>query len=238
MSTLNAQDLPDTLEIEEQKIPLVIRRNHRAKRIYLRYNPTIHSFSLTLPRRTQVSEGITFIHTKSEWIAQTLLETPNKKQLKPGVVIPILGQRCRIRRVDDLSGIFVLHDNELHVKGSTEHISRRIQDSLKKIARHEIAELAQYKASLIAKRINRITLRDTTSRWGSCSSESNLMFSWRLVYAPYEVMDYVVSHEVAHLRYMNHSSAFWDTVETLCPDYEEWKDWLRYHGKELFRYTL
>lgn len=233
---LKSPCIPEFLEIGTNRIPLVIRRNRRAKRIYLRYNPAEHAFSLTLPQRTRVADGVDFIHTKSDWISETLQQMPQKKNLKPGVVIPVLGEKTRIRHVPDMRGVFALKDGELRVSGSREHLQRRIEDALKKIARNEIAELAHYKAAQIGRKVNRITLRDTRSRWGSCSSERNVMFSWRLVFAPYEVLDYVVSHEIAHLRHMDHSSRFWDTVEDLCPDYDEWKDWLRIHGKELYRF--
>lgn len=230
-------DVTDFLEIEESRVPLLIKRNRRAKRIYLRYNPADHLFSLTLPHRARLSDGVDFIHTKGDWILETLRQMPQKKALRPGTIIPILGQRCRIRFDDTLRGVFALRDESLILNGPREHLPRRIEDSLKKIVRQEIAELAHLKAQQIGRRINRISLRDTRSRWGSCSTDHNLMFSWRLVFAPYEVLDYVVSHEVAHLRHMNHSDKFWQTVESICPDYQEWKDWLHLHGKELYRFT-
>lgn len=238
VTQLHHQGVPELLKLDQHQVPLVVRRNRRSKRIYLRYNPADHIFALTLPQSTMVSEGVDFIHTKAEWIADILNHMPLKKHIKPGVVVPILGQKHRVRYVDKLRGSFALRHGELLVSGPREMLPRRIEDGLKKIIRNELYDLACYKASLIGRSINRVTLRDTSSRWGSCSSDRNLMFSWRLVFAPYEVIDYVVSHEVAHLRHMNHSQNFWNTVEMLSPDYESWKDWLKYHGKELYRYHI
>ena len=82
----------------------------------------------------------------------------------------------------------------------------------------------------------RISMRDTRSRWGSCSRAGNLNFSWRLVMAPENVLDYVVAHEVAHLRELNHSARFWTLVDTLCPDVKDARWWLRTHGAALHRY--
>lgn len=235
---LKCPSVPEFLEIGSTRIPLIIKRNRRAKRIYLRYNPADHAFSLTLPHRTRLAEGVDFIHTKTDWIVETLQQMPAKKVLKPGVIIPVLGQKCRVKHDPELRGVFAFKNDMLLINGAREHLPRRIEDSLKKIIRNEISELANIKAQTIGKRVNRVTLRDTRSRWGSCSSDRNLMFSWRLVFAPYEVLDYVVSHEVAHLRHMNHSMRFWETVEEICPDYEQWKDWLQIHGKELYRFTI
>lgn len=229
--------MPHFLEVDENRIPLVVRRNSRAKRIYLRYNPTDHLFALTLPQRARLADGVDFIRTKSDWVAETLQQMPAKKVLRCGITIPVLGEKCRVRHDPLLRTTFTLKDGQLAVGGSRDEVQARIEDALKKIVRNEIAGLAEVKARQIDRSINRITLRDTRSRWGSCSSDHNLMFSWRLVFAPFEVLEYVVSHEVAHLRHMNHSPAFWDTVSMLCPDYMEWKDWLQLHGRELYRFT-
>ncbi|MCI5050132.1 MAG: M48 family metallopeptidase [Rickettsiales bacterium] len=229
--------LTNLIEIDHQ-VPLVIRRNKRAKRMYLRYNPNDYNFSLTLPQRTRLSEGEKFVQSKRDWIAQTLSKVPQKQQFGTGSILPILGEVCKVRYERQLPGSFALMHQELQVNGRRDQIPTIIQDSLKKIIRNEIKELADYKAQQINRSINRITLRDTCSRWGSCTTEHNLMFSWRLVFAPYEVLDYVVSHEVAHLRHMNHGTAFWRTVEELCPDYLLWKDWLKFHGSDLYRFTI
>ncbi len=235
---LKYQDVPQYLEVNTNRIPLVVRRNRRAKRIYLRYNPTDHNFSLTLPQRARIADGMDFIRHKSDWIAETLQQMPAKKTLKPGVVIPVLGEKCRLRYDPDMRNLFALKDGQLIISGPREQWDKRVEDALKKIVRNEIAGLAEVKAAEIHRRVRRITLRDTRSRWGSCSSDANLMFSWRLIFAPYEVLDYVVAHEVAHLRHLNHSPAFWDVVSLLCPDYMDWKDWLQLHGKELYRFVV
>lgn len=233
---LNA--LPDTLVIGGQRVPLRIRRNRRARRMYLRYNPADHAFALTLPERTRLQDGVEFVRSQQDWIAETLQQLPSRQRLRAGMRLPLLGRCTRIVHVPDLPAPFALKDGRLEIGGARkEGLSERIEAALKKIIRHELSELAHYKAGQLGRSVNRITLRDTHSRWGSCSSDNNLMFSWRLVFAPYEVLDYVVSHEVAHLRHMDHSPRFWGCVERICPDYAQWKDWLRHHGKELYRFT-
>lgn len=229
--------LPEFLQVGEEVLPLVIRRHAKAKRICLRYNPTGHTISLTLPRHTKVSEGLRFLTEKSEWLIATLEEIPQKKRIKPGVVIPLLGNRVLVKHEPAMRRSFVLLEDALYVSGGREFFPRRVTEALKKIASIHISSMAEDYAAQIGKRINRISVRDTRSRWGSCSSTGNLSFSWRLVFAPREVMEYVVAHEVAHLKHMHHGPSFWALVECLCPGHEIAKEWLRLHGKHLYRFN-
>ena len=230
-------ELPDFLQVGEEMLPLVIRRHQRAKRICLRYNPTSHAISLTLPRHTRVGDGLAFLMQKSEWLVETLRDMPTKKQIKPGVVIPLLGKRVRIKNDPDLKRKWVIRDDVLYVAGDRSEFPERVTEALRKIASTTLSNIAMRDAIGIGRKISRISVRDTRSRWGSCSSTARLSFSYRLIFAPKEVMEYVVAHEVAHLRHMNHSAAFWNCVESICPDYEAAKDWLKLHGKDLYRFN-
>lgn len=231
------QALPDFLQVGEEMLPLVIRRHQRAKRICLRYNPTSHAISLTLPRHTRVGDGLIFLMQKSEWLIETLRDMPMKKQIKPGVVIPLLGKRIRIKHDASLTRKWLIQDDILYVSGERSEFPERVTEALKKIASQTLTNLSVRYAAQLGRRLDRVTVRDTRSRWGSCSSTARLSFSYRLIFAPKEVMEYVVAHEVAHLRHMNHSPAFWNCVATICPDYEAAKDWLKLHGKDLYRFN-
>jgi predicted metal-dependent hydrolase len=228
--------VPEFLQVGKEVLPLVIKRHRSAKRICLRYHPGNHAISLTLPRHTRVVEGLNFLTQKSEWLITTLLEMPSKKRIKPGVVIPLLGERVRVKHDKQQRYAYLLKDEVLTISGEREEFTKRMTDALRKVAREEITTRALKMAKKTERRIQRITVRDTRSRWGSCSSTGNLSFSWRLIFAPEEVLEYVVAHEVAHLRYMNHSEKFWNLVSYLCPNYEAAKAWLKLHGKELYRF--
>jgi predicted metal-dependent hydrolase len=229
-------ELPDYLQVGEEMVPLVIRRHQTAKRICLRYNPTSHAISLTLPRHTRVGDGLAFLMQKSEWLLETLREIPTRKQIKPGVVIPLLGKRVRIKHDHDLEHAWIIRDDVLYVSGARDAFAQNLSDALREIATRTLSTLALRYAARLGRRIQRISVRDTRSRWGSCSTTARLSFSYRLIFAPKEVLEYVVAHEVAHLRHMNHSRNFWNCVAELCPDYEAAKDWLKLHGKELYRF--
>jgi predicted metal-dependent hydrolase len=130
----------------------------------------------------------------------------------------------------------MITDGEILVRGDPAHLPRRNTDHLKALARREFATRARVLAARLGKSVTRVGVRDPKSRWGSCSSTGALSFSWRLVFAPEAVVDYVVAHEVAHLVEMNHSPRFWKVVASLVPDSKTPRAWLKHHRLELLSY--
>ena len=119
-----------------------------------------------------------------------------------------------------------------------EHIDRRVHDFLKREARRDLHKAALAYAEALGVRVKRLSIRDQSSRWGSCTSAGSLSFSWRLILAPPFVLDYLAAHEVAHLVEMNHSSRFWRVVARVCPSVERAKRWLDTYGNDLHRYGI
>lgn len=198
----------------------------------LRYQQLQRHVSLTLPRYVSIKKGLNFVEEKREWIAQQLLHHEQSTPLADGQVIPVMGKHYTIRHIGG-RGVVRVESDTILVPGDSAFIKRRIIDWLKKRVRDKIHHLATRYAKAIGKSIQKISLRDTTSRWGSCSYGGNLSFSWRLVFAPLEVLEYVVIHEVAHLKHHDHSDAFWNVVAALCPDYKRQQHWLKKHGPTL-----
>jgi predicted metal-dependent hydrolase len=124
------------------------------------------------------------------------------------------------------------------VRGDAAHAPRRVLDFLKREARKALEARVLEHAAQLGVKPSRITVRDTASRWGSCSTARALSFSWRLILAPAFVLDYVVAHEVAHLREMNHSPRFWAHVKSLTPGMKTAQAWLRANGRDLQRYGV
>ena len=102
------------------------------------------------------------------------------------------------------------------------------------LARDIFTRKAAYYAAIMNVTYGRISIREQKTRWGSCSSKGNLNFNWRLILAPEEVLDYIVIHELAHRKEMNHSPAFYRVVASVMPDYKEPQKWLREHGQRLW----
>ncbi len=207
-----------------------LRRSGRARRLSLRVGRSDGRVTLSLPPRMPLSEARAFVAQQAGWIARHVAAVPAARPVAVGGTLPLMGRDVALvagsGRSARLSGdgIAVADDGRAGV---------RVRALLQALARTHIAEAVDRHAEALGRHPTKLTLRDTRSRWGSCSSRGELMFSWRLVMAPPEVLDYVAAHEVAHLAHMDHSARFWAQVEALLPDYAPRRDWLRREGAAL-----
>ncbi len=215
-------------------VPLTLRRSARARRISLRISQLDGRVTLTLPRGVPEGQALDFAQAKEGWIRGHLAARPADVPVVPGAVLPVEGVARRI--VAGPGRGVRLSAAEIAVPGA--NAGRRLQSWLRELARDRLAGAADGYARALGRDYVRLSLRDTRSRWGSCSSQGALMFSWRLVMAPPEVLRYVAAHEVAHLAEMNHSAAFWALVERLHGPYDAPRRWLREQGGELHRYRF
>lgn len=218
-------------------VTVTLRRSKRARRYSLRVSRLRGSVTLTLPTRAPEADAIAFAREKLEWIRGHLAERPVTVLADAGAEIPVEGVSREIRRVPGLRRI-TLKDDALLVPERLDRPPQRIGAFLKEHARMRLRTASDHFAGILGRPYAALTIRDTRSRWGSCSSEGKLMYSWRLILAPPEVLNYVAAHEVAHLAQMNHSAAFWAEVERLMPDYATHRAWLRKNGETLHGYQF
>ena len=217
--------------------PVSIRVNPRARRLLLRVDAAERGIELVLPRGVGAAQGLAFLAGHRGWIAARLDALPPRIPFGESALVPVMGVPHRICRERDPAMPPVrLAEGEIRVRGDAAHIGRRVRDHLIKLARRELGRRARALAERIGRKAGRITVRDTRSRWGSCSSAGALSFSWRLVLAPEGVVDYVVAHEIAHLVEMNHGPRFWRLVGELAPGYAGPRAWLKRHRSELLAY--
>jgi predicted metal-dependent hydrolase len=217
-------------------ITVTVRRSARARRLSLRLSQLDGRVTLTLPSGVPEREGLAFVRSKEDWLRRHIASRQDDVAVRIGAALPIHGELHRI--IAGTGRGILRQDGALQVGGAPETTGRRMQAWLKAQARDRLAEASDRYAAALGKRYLRLTLRDTRSRWGSCTSDGGLMFSWRLVMTPPEILDYVAAHEVAHLVHMNHSSAFWSVVETLYGDWRPARVWLRDNGAGLHRYKF
>jgi predicted metal-dependent hydrolase len=217
-------------------IVLLMRRSARAKRISLRISQLDGRVTLTMPAKLAEAEAMAFARSKEPWIRKHLEARGEDVPVALGAALPVGGQMLRIVPGQG-RGVQIGHDS-ISVPGAPDRVAVRLGAYLKEVARDRLAGACDDYAALLGKSYGRITMRDTRSRWGSCTSDGALMFSWRLIMAPPEVLDYVAAHEVAHLAEMNHSAAFWAGVERIYGDYKAPRRWLRQHGSDLHRYRF
>jgi hypothetical protein len=217
--------------------PVAIRVSPRARRVGLRIDAAARRVELVLPQDAPAEFGLRFLREKRGWIAARLGALPPLVPFAEGAVVPVLGVPHRIvHALDPTAPPVTIADREIRVRGDPLHLPRRVRDHLAALARDELAQRARPLAARIGHKVARVSVRDTRSRWASCSSTGNLSFSWRLVFAPQDVMDYVVAHEVAHLAEMNHGPRFWRLVDTLAPGNARPRAWLDRHRARLLSY--
>lgn len=215
-------------------VEILLRRSARARRLSLRVSQLDGRVTLTLPKGVPEHEARRFAEEKAGWIAGALARRGDSVDVAPGAVLPVEGTPRQVtagagRSARLLPGTIMVPEGRSGPAAAA---------LLKHMARDRLTEAVRRHADTVGRPFGRLTLRDTRSRWGSCSSEGNLMFSWRLILAPSDVLDYVAAHEVAHLARMDHSPAFWSVVRELCPAYDAPRAWLRREGHGLHRYRF
>jgi len=218
-----------------------LRRHRQARRYTLRIQTATREAVLTLPSRGSIKEATAFAGKHGAWIAARLGRLPEPVTFKHGAIVPFRGVPHRIVHRQGVRGtVWTEQDGDgghlLCASGEAPHITRRITDFCKRELRRDVERVSRRYARELGVAIKRIGVRDQVSRWGSCSSNGVLSYSWRLIFAPPHVLDYIAAHEVAHLVEMNHSPRFWRLVERICPDLRRAKAWLDVHGKDLHRY--
>lgn len=227
---------PDSLTVGALSFPFLVKRDSRARRMLLRVMPRDGAVVLVLPTRASLKSGQQFVTEQVDWILARQEERPESQPWHDGAVLPLYGAPHTIRHRPAARGGVWIERNEIHVTGQVEHLPRRLRDWLKRRAREEFGQTAREMAAGIGVEVRRVTVRDTQSRWGSCSAHGNLSFSWRLLLAPPAIGRYLVAHEVAHLKHMDHSTAFWTLCARLLGSESELRAariWLRRHGAAL-----
>ncbi len=220
---------------------VAVRRHSTARRISLRVRGATGEVVLTLPRSTDLVRAQAFASGHVAWIAERLAVIPAKVSLAAGSLVPLRGVPHRIVRWSEAAeparaSFDALGNPVLLVGGGAEEIPSLVRAYLEAEAMSDLrASVAAYAAKAGVSPA-RIRLKDTTSRWGSCSSRGNLNFSWRLILAPSFVLDYLAAHEVGHLREMNHSDRYWRIVRAMCPATDLAEAWLRRNGHLLHRF--
>jgi predicted metal-dependent hydrolase len=217
-------------------VEIVLKRSARARRFSLRVSRLDGRVTLSLPARAREAEAMAFARAQEGWIRETLADMPQRAGVGIGSVLPVEG---RMLLLAPGAGRAVRVDGDsLLIPGDPAQAGARAGAFLRALARERLVAASDRYAALIGRKVARVTLRDTRSRWGSCAQDGALMYSWRLIMAPASVLDYVAAHEVAHMQEMNHSPAYWAVVDRLYPGWQVQRKWLHAEGQALHQYRF
>ncbi|WP_374647378.1 M48 family metallopeptidase [Tabrizicola sp.] len=215
-----------------------LKRSARARRFSLRVSRLDGKVTLSIPTRAREAEAMAFLRGQEGWLRQTLSAIPGTaaRTVGLGATLPVEGLPLLLAPGSG-RGLRV-ENGQLLVPGDPASAGARVAAWLKVLARDRLASASACYAARVGRSYSALALRDTRSRWGSCSPDGRLMYSWRLILAPPAVLDYVAAHEVAHLVELNHSPAYWRVVTGICPDWRQHRGWLHEHGSTLHRFRF
>jgi len=241
MKLFSSRKIPDRtdLTIGGETVAIAVRVSDRA-RAYRLSLPHRGGPVLTVPKHGRWPEALAFLNRQTAWLEARLDRAGTKVAFADGATIPLRGVAHRLVATGAIRGRVepgILEGEQvIYLPGAPEHRARRLTDWLKAEALADLEARVGVHAATLGVAVRSVSMRSQATRWGSCSSSGNLNFNWRLVLAPPFVLDYVAAHEVAHLREMNHSAAFWARVAEALPDMERGKAWLKTHGRQLMAY--
>ncbi|MBL4751358.1 MAG: M48 family metallopeptidase [Amylibacter sp.] len=228
--------MAEHIGIGDPPITVQIKRSARARRYSLRISNKDGAISLTVPKYAAMGEAVEFARAQEGWMRKHLAKKLKPLPLVFGGSVLFDGE---YRRIEPGTGRAVrFEDGVLYVPGKPDKLPAKLRAYFKTMARERMVAASAHYADLLGQPLGRITLRDTRSRWGSCTSDGNLMYSWRLIMAPRPVQAYVAAHEVCHLVEMNHSDAYWVLVAGIFPEYKARRGWLKNNGTVLHRYMF
>lgn len=222
-----------TLEGNQHNVKITKRKN--CKQIILKFNFKCKEPVVSIPYSLPYQAGLDFLKKNFDWVKKQANNYHNL-QFQELQHVSLLGESYYIEKINSIKPkVEILHNPKQVLCFYKDHnsIHSQIVKALRQQARNHLTALAYQKAQLLGVNIKKIAIRDTISRWGSCSSKGNLNFSFRIIMAPAFVSDYIVSHEVAHLVEFNHSKNFWVLVDSLTPYRTRAEEWLLKH-----KYTL
>lgn len=217
---------------------LAVKISPKAKRLALRLDSRTRKVHLVIPKRASLKKAYEFAESYQDWINDKIDGLPHPVPYRDGTSLPIMGRMIILRIIKSDSKLtqFNMTDTELIVTTQLDDVAPRVGRYLRNLAHDELGKLAHQKASALNKKLSKFVVRDMKSRWGSCSIDGRMTLSWRLIFAPISSIDYVISHEAAHLIHPDHGTNFWGLCEKISDDFLTGHAWMQKLGSTLGRY--
>lgn len=228
---------PDLVCIHAHQVPVIYRRHARARNYVLRLHPD-RTVVVTLPRNGTRQFAREFVESRKSWLEKQwrVLEEqkPPPRVLRPGMDILFRGGRETLALLaSGPAPELILADQRIPLEAAGEDVRPAVERHLRRLATIELTRRVGELAAAHQCQVKRVVVRDQRTRWGSCSCRGAISLNWRLIQLPAHVRDYIIVHELMHLRHLNHSPRFWAEVEKSCPDYRVAEDWLKSHATQV-----
>jgi hypothetical protein len=230
------------INIDGQTITYTVRRSFKARRVRLEVRQQT-GLTVIVPRSYPISQLYGLLKSKERWISRNLARFSQSqslsatKELQIGDIVPYLGRDLELVQQENHHGDKVFLDGDKLAVSPDLFNNGLLEPALEQWYRTEAAKLITEKTTKLSSQMGidykRIVIRGQKTRWGSCSRKKNLSFNWKLIMAPEPVVEYVIIHELIHLKEMNHSKKFWELVAQHCPGWREHKKWLKQHEADL-----
>jgi predicted metal-dependent hydrolase len=238
-STSITPPAPASIQVAEKAVPLLLVRNNRARRYVLRLRSD-GTARITIPRGGSSEKARQFVGKNLEWLRQQMerlaTRPVGKAAWRVGSDILFRGEAVRISALPDVTngrGAVTFANHTIRVSHIDLDHRPQIERHLHRLAATELPPKVFHLAHQHGLKVERVSVRNQKSRWGSCSRRGTISLNWRLLQAPEFVADYIILHELMHIRQMNHSRKFWQEVEKVCPEYRVAERWLKAHGQLL-----
>ena len=219
---------------DEDDPRILYRLSKRAKRISLRLDNSERTILVTVPGERAIAKARSFVKAQADWINVQFETLPSPQPFAPGVHITLRGEQYVLVRPEGRGRPYLDHDNrQIIVPAPEGAFDGRVRRLLIREAREMLGAATNKYADMVGVPVEKISVRDTSSRWGSCivrQGKGHISYSWRLICAPDHVLDYVCAHECAHMIEANHSRAYWKVVSDICPDNRRSRHWLKHNG--------
>ena len=228
----------ESLTVAGKRVPLLLVRNARARRYVLRLRPD-GTARVTVPRGGSIAEARRFANRNLAWLEAQLkrppAHPPSPLAWRVGSEVLFRGELARVEAAVHGANVIRLGPETLTVTNLdlAGDLRPALERHLRRLAERELPRRVMEVAAHHQLTVRRVTVRNQRSRWGSCSRRATISLNWRLIQTPPFVRDYIVLHELMHLREMNHSRRFWRQVEAVCPDYRTAEQWLKQHSRLL-----
>ncbi|MCP1227802.1 M48 family metallopeptidase [Acetobacter fabarum] len=230
------RQLPTEINLSAQEpLQVIWKHSLRARRLALRIAPHEQKLVVTIPQGCTSAQALAFVQKNHGWISERLKKLKKAPSFSANNTILIEGTPYRIVHSPEQLGGAWLENDRLMVSGDAAFINRRVTDFLRSHAATVLKREVQAMAQHTGLRPTRVDIRDTSSRWGSCSSTGRIMLSWRVIMAPELVRHYLIAHELSHLQHMNHGPLFWQCVRSITPHKTQAEAWLRQKGPLLLQ---